>query len=93
MILSTYTQNDIHKKKRLISQFIEVRYTLNNNKRYVTFLRPLLDAKKQRLCRHLSSSSSSSSTLPDQVHSSTIVGEQSFPSPPSSTSLALEVNT
>ncbi|CAF4318971.1 unnamed protein product [Rotaria socialis] len=58
-------------------------------------VRTLLDAKKQRLCRYFPSSSSN---LPDQVLSSTVVGEQSSlpppPPPPSSSSssyiLALE---
>jgi len=55
------------------------------------FLRALLDAKKQRLCRHLSSASALSSTtinpfvarsVQDQVHNSTAVGDQSSSSPP-----------
>lgn len=55
-------------------------------------LRALLDAKKQRSCRHpLSASSSSSSsannpllthTLSDQVSNLTVVGDQSSSSPP-----------
>jgi len=73
---------------------------------YNNFNRALLDAKKQRLCRHLSSTSTSSSTtttttavaltapsLQDQVHNSTTVGDQSSSPPlPSSSSIALEVN-
>jgi len=73
---------------------------------YNNFNRALLDAKKQRLCRHLSSTSTSSSTtttttvaltapsLQDQVHNSTTVGDQSSSPPlPSSSPNALEVNT
>ncbi|CAF3965349.1 unnamed protein product, partial [Rotaria sp. Silwood2] len=52
-------------------------------------VRALLDAKKQRLCRCVSSSSTS--TQLDQVLSSTVVGEQSSPPSASSSSiLALE---
>ena len=65
--------------------------------------RALLDAKKQRACRHLSSASTSAGnplaalSLPDQVHRSTVGGDQSSSPPPppvtSSPPLALEVKT
>ncbi|CAF1188514.1 unnamed protein product [Adineta steineri] len=55
-------------------------------------VRALLDAKKQRLCRHLSSSSSvsSSSTIPEQAISSAVVGDQSWPPPPPAATLSVE---
>jgi hypothetical protein len=57
---------------------------------YLLFIfRALLDAKKQRLYRRCSSSSTSSSTVPDQVLSPIVAGEQPSSHPPSS---ALEVN-
>ncbi|CAF1340571.1 unnamed protein product [Adineta steineri] len=61
-------------------------------------VRALLDAKKQRLCRHVSSASPSSTTtiiplttlpLQDQVYNATTVGDQSS-SPPLSSPEALE---
>ncbi|UJR23281.1 hypothetical protein I4U23_026298 [Adineta vaga] len=57
-------------------------------------VRALLDAKKQRLCRHLSASSaSSSSATSDQVQSTTVVGDQAWPPPPSCLeNSVLEVN-
>ncbi|CAF0748452.1 unnamed protein product [Rotaria sp. Silwood1] len=75
---------------------------INNNElqEKLNRVRALLDAKRQRLCRHVSSASTSSSTttiplvtlpLQDQVHNSTTVGDQSSSPPlPTSSPLALE---
>ncbi|CAF2746236.1 unnamed protein product [Rotaria sp. Silwood2] len=76
---------------------------INNNElqEKLNRVRALLDAKKQRLCRHISSASTSSSTtttiplvtvsLQDQVHNSTTVGDQSSSPPlPTSSPSALE---
>ena len=70
--------------------------------RMLHFPRALLDAKKQRSCRQLSSASMSSPTsnpllvlsLPDQVHRTTAVGDPPASSPtlsPSPINLVLEV--
>ncbi|CAF1213692.1 unnamed protein product [Rotaria sordida] len=76
--------------------------TTNNNElqEKLNRVRALLDAKKQRLYRHISSASPPSSTttiplvthsLQDQVHNSTTVGDQSS-SPPLSTSSSLALD-
>ena len=97
MILNIFMRNDIHKK----DQYRKSDESFSNwaiwriSYAYIHLSRALLDAKKQRLCRQLSSSPvSSSSSGSDQVQSSTAVGDQSWPPPPPCLeSPALEVST